>query len=187
MFGHISRYINQRKIKKVLAQVKKCGSDAQIVLPVVFRGGNAIEIGDGFYCGSNSRIEAWDEYQGVNYNPSIIIGNNVRINSKIHIGAINKIVIGNNVLIGSGVFITDHAHGNSTKEEVDIPPNERNLYSKGIVDIGDNVWIGENATILPAVTIGYGAVIAANAVVTKDIPARCIAAGNPAVIVKRLD
>ena len=50
--------------------------------------------------------------------------------------------------------------------------------------IGDNVWIGDKATILPGVTIGEGAIIAANAVVTKNVPAFSVAAGNPAKIIK---
>ena len=51
--------------------------------------------------------------------------------------------------------------------------------------IGDNVWIGDKATVLPGVTIGDGAVIAANAVVTKDVPAFTVVAGNPARIIKQ--
>ena len=51
--------------------------------------------------------------------------------------------------------------------------------------IGDNVWIGARATILKGVTIGDGAVIASNSVVTKDVPAKCLVGGNPAVIKKK--
>jgi acetyltransferase-like isoleucine patch superfamily enzyme len=64
-------------------------------------------------------------------------------------------------------------------------PIKRSLFSKGPVIIGDNVWIGDKATILPGVSIGNGAVIAANAVVTKDVPAYSVAAGNPARIIKQ--
>ena len=54
------------------------------------------------------------------------------------------------------------------------------------VTIEDNVWIGANATILPGVTIGTMSVVAAGAVVTKDVPAGVLVAGNPAVIKKKL-
>ena len=54
------------------------------------------------------------------------------------------------------------------------------------VVIGDNVWIGANATILPGVTIGSMSVVAAGAVVTKDVPSGVLVAGNPAVIKKEL-
>ena len=63
-------------------------------------------------------------------------------------------------------------------------PLKRPIVSKGPVRIGDNVWIGDKATILPNVSIGNGAIIAANAVVTKDVPPYSVAAGNPAKIIK---
>ena len=66
-----------------------------------------------------------------------------------------------------------------------IKPNDRDVVSKGPVVIGNNVWIGDKATILPGVTIGDGAVIAVNAVVTKDVPVYSVAAGNPARIIKK--
>ncbi|MBQ4055965.1 MAG: hypothetical protein IJD32_02545 [Bacteroidaceae bacterium] len=64
------------------------------------------------------------------------------------------------------------------------PPRLRNVTSKGTIVIKDNVWIGDKATILPNVTIGEGAVIAANSVITKDVPPYSVAAGNPAIIIK---
>jgi acetyltransferase-like isoleucine patch superfamily enzyme len=66
-------------------------------------------------------------------------------------------------------------------------PSERDLYSKGSVTIEDNVWIGDKVTILPNVRIGEGSVIGANSVVTKDIPPFCVAAGNPAKIIRKLN
>lgn len=62
---------------------------------------------------------------------------------------------------------------------------QRKLCSKGVITIGDNVWVGENAMILGGVTIGDGAIIAANAVVTKDVPCATIVAGIPAQIIKQ--
>jgi len=54
------------------------------------------------------------------------------------------------------------------------------------IEIGDDVWVGERACIMKGVKIGDGAIIAANAVVTKNIPSYCIAAGNPSVVVKKI-
>lgn len=59
--------------------------------------------------------------------------------------------------------------------------------SKGPVIIGQNVWVGDKATILPGVTIGDGAVIGANSVVTKDVPPYSIVGGNPAKVLKQLN
>jgi acetyltransferase-like isoleucine patch superfamily enzyme len=78
------------------------------------------------------------------------------------------------------VTITDNSHGRTDADSLDVPPAHRDIVSKGPVIIGKNVWIGDKATILPGVKIGDGAVIAANAVVTKDVPAKCVVAGSPA-------
>lgn len=149
--------------------------------------GRYIKIGNDFLAMNRCRVEAWVQFGEQVFQPSIVIGNNVSMNFDCHIGAINEIRIGNNVLMGSKVFITDHAHGNGLADEISIPPNKRPLNSKGPVIIEDNVWIGEGVVVLPNVHIGYGSVIGANAVVTKDIPARSVAGGVPARVLRSLD
>ena len=72
-------------------------------------------------------------------------------------------------------------------EELDKEPIYRSLSAKGPVVIGDNVWIGENVCVLSGVTIGQGCVIAANAVVTKDMPPYSLVAGVPARVVRCLE
>ena len=119
-------------------------------------------------------------------NPELTIGDKVSIGEYSHITCTNRIVIGNGVLTGRFVLITDNSHGNLTEEEADIPPLSREIHSKGPVFIGDNVWIGDKATILPNVTIGKGSIIAANAVVTKDVPEYSVVAGVPARIIKTI-
>lgn len=158
--------------------------DVDISASALFKGQQYITIGTKCYIGPNCRIEAWDSYRASRFNPRIVLGNRTRIAGNIHIGAINTISIGEDVLIGRDVFITDHAHGDSSPEQQDIAPNDRPLFSKGPVTIGNRVWICERAIILPNVTVGDGAVIAAGAVVTHDVPPHCVAAGNPARIVK---
>ena len=108
------------------------------------------------------------------------------INQYCHIGAINSIEIGDDCLFGSRVMVLDHSHGRSIIEEKDIHPAKRDLYSKGPIKIGKRVWIGENAVILGGVTIGDGAVVAANAVVTKDVPPYTIVGGVPAKVIKEM-
>lgn len=182
-----SRYKNEKQ-KEYLRDLNLV--DAEIRYPFKLLGSKYISIGKHFYCGSDSRIEAWDNYNAIEqqvFVPQIKIGDNVRINGKCHIGAINSICIGNNVLMGSSVFITDHEHGRSDLSEIEIAPTNRELYSKGPVIIQDNVWLCENVTVLPGVTIGAGSIIACGAVVTKSIPSHCIAGGIPAKVIKTLE
>lgn len=118
--------------------------------------------------------------------PVLTIGDNVSLGEYSHITCADRIVIGDNLLTGRFVLITDNGHGSSIAEEVNIPPLKRRIFSKGPVIIGKNVWIGDKATVLPGVKIGDGAIIGANSVVTKDIPANSIAVGNPAKVVKTI-
>ena len=129
-------------------------------------------------------LTAWDKFGKQTFVPSIEIGENTRINEFNHISACNSVRIGNNVLTGRYVYISDNFHGDTVSEQLDIHPLDRPLVSKGPVIIGNNVWIGEHVCVLSGVTIGDGAIIAANAVVTHDVPAYALVGGVPARIIK---
>lgn len=118
-----------------------------------------------FFCDYGKHIEVGDNFFA-NYNCSII--------------DVAKVKIGNNVMLAPNVAIYTAGHP--------IHPVARSsMYEYGIeVTIGDNVWIGGNAVILPGVTIGDNVVIGAGSVVTKDIPANVVAAGNPCRVVKEI-
>lgn len=146
-----------------------------------------ISIGKRFSSLFNLRLEAWDRFQGDNFTPEIIIGDDVIVNSDVHIGAIEKIVIGNNVLMASRIYISDHYHGDISNKDLEIVPRLRSLYTKGPVIIEDNVWIGEGVCILPGVTIGKNCIIGANSVVTKSFPKNSVIAGVPAKLIKTLE
>lgn len=146
-----------------------------------------IEIGNGCKIGKHVQLTAWDEHNGVYFNPSIKIGNNCQFGGYNHITAINSIVIGEGVLTGKFVTITDNSHGKpGDNNDCDLSPIVRTVYSKGPVLIGDNVWIGDKATVLPNVKIGKGSIIGANSVVTKDIPPYSVVGGNPAKIIRTI-
>lgn len=151
-------------------------------------GARYISIGKKFGAGANFWLEAIDKYNGESYTPQISIGNNVSLSDFCHIAAINELIIGDNVLIGSRVHITDHYHGrydaDFTADSPCTPPILRKLHSPGSVRIGKNVWIGDGVVVLPGVEIGDGAIIGANSVVKRDVPANSVAVGIPAKIVK---
>jgi len=109
---------------------------------------------------------------------NIRVGKNVFINSGCHFQDQGGITIGDGVLIGHNVVLATLNH--------DIDPKKRGTMYPASIVLGNNVWIGSNATVLPGVKIGDGSVIGAGAVVTRDIPANVIAGGVPAIIIKQI-
>ncbi|WP_201336266.1 DapH/DapD/GlmU-related protein, partial [Lactobacillus nasalidis] len=101
----------------------------------------------------------------------------------IHVGKNVFINTGCTIQDQGGVYIGDGALIIATLNHVQDPAKRGELLPAA-VHIGKRVWLGANVTVLPGVTIGDGAIIAAGAVVTKDVPARTIAAGVPARVVK---
>lgn len=89
------------------------------------------------------------------------------------------------ITIGDDVFIGPKVNLITINHDPD-PDNRSATFGRPIV-IEDKVWIGINATILPGVRIGYGAIVGAGSVVTKDVPAMTVVAGNPAKIVKTIE
>ena len=168
---------------------KQLGRKAVICYPLErLVGENNIEIGAGTYIEAGVELTAWSSYKGQTFEPRIKIGERCTIRHGSQITAIHRIEIGDNLLTGPYILITDNAHGScSSIEELSTRPQDRQLLSKGGVFIGNNVWIGSKATILAGVHIGDGAVIAANSVVTKDVPAYSIVAGVPARTIRTID
>ena len=107
-------------------------------------------------------------------NAELIMGSG-NCNSGLQIVCADRIEIGNNTFIGRDVWIRDNNGGHYI-----IQPGYTNTAP---VKIGDYCWIGSNVVIMKGVTIGDGAVIAANSVVTTNVPAHCMASGNPANVV----
>ena len=115
---------------------------------------------------------------GATKNGSLVLGERVFINTGATIVANHSIVIGDSCLIGDlvAIFDFDH-HAMEPSSPARIAP----------VRLGANVWVGRSVTILPGVTIGDHAVIAAGSIVTGDVPARTLVAGIPARPIRTLD
>lgn len=170
----------------ISGKLKQCGKGFSVQSPCYHKGLKHIVIGDNFSSFAGLRIEAHESHLGNSYTPELTIGDNVSVNHDCHFGCVNKIYIGNNVLIASKVFITDHFHGEISKEGLELPPSQRKVISKGPVIIEENVWIGEGVAILPGVTIGANSIVGANAVVTKSFPSNSVIGGNPAKLLKTI-
>ncbi|SHM77479.1 transferase hexapeptide (six repeat-containing protein) [Xylanibacter ruminicola] len=149
-------------------------------------GQRRISIGDYTIIQSHCILGCWEKYGNQCFAPSLIIGNHCSIGEYNHITACDHITIGDGLLTGRYVYIGDNSHGGLSIEEASVPPVRRALKSKGNILIGNNVWIGDKATILGGVSIGDNVIVAANAVVTKDIPSNSVVAGVPARIVKQI-
>ena len=144
--------------------------------------------------GENSHIRA--ELVTLNYGGQIEIGDNTFVGVGSRIWSGESVKIGSNVLISHNVNIIDtdshelnhieRAEGFIKLIKEGYPIEKGSIKTKPII-IGDYVWISFNVIILKGVTIGKGSIIAAGAVVTKDIPEFCLAAGNPAIVIKKID
>lgn len=131
-----------------------------------------------FALGSNSVIESYSCIN--NAVGDVVIGNSTRIG--LHNTIIGPVTIGNHVNLAQGITITALNH-NFTDCHLRI---DQQGVSTRPVTIGDDVWIGANAVVLPGVNIGSHCVVAAGAVVNKDVPNGHLVAGVPAKIIKKI-
>lgn len=131
-----------------------------------------------FWLGRKSVIESYCCIN--NAVGDVTIGNHTRVG--IHCTVIGPVCIGNHVNLAQGITVTALNHNFAdSSSKID----EQGISTKPVV-IGDDVWIGANAVILPGVTIGRHVVVAAGAVVTKDVPDYSLVAGVPAKEIKKL-
>jgi len=165
-----------------------------IQFPRRIHGAEHISVGDDVFLGPNTLLNAITQYPRsvmtserhatapTRYQPRIEIGNHVSATAGLQLAAVEHICIEDDVMFASNVNITDALHG---FEDADIPYKYQPLFRIAPIRIGRGSWIGQNVVILPGVTIGEQCIIGANSTVTKSIPARSIAFGNPARVHKQ--
>lgn len=122
------------------------------------------------------------EYYGKSYPSEIKIGNNVSFGAYDRIASAYSVIIEDDVLFAAFVHVTDHSHG---YEDIQTPISKQDIIYKGPVVIKKGSWLAFGCHILSGVTVGEHSVVAANSVVTKDVPPYSIVAGNPARVVKQ--
>jgi maltose O-acetyltransferase len=155
--------------RKKIYEYNTCPPDPErekeLIKGILGKSGENVYIMPPFYCDYGSNIEVGENFFA-NYNCTIL--------------DVGKVTIGKNVMLAPNTAIYTAGHP--------LHPESRNSgYEYGIrVTIGDNVWIGGSVVINPGVTIGDNAVIGSGSVVTKDIPADTIAAGNPCKVLRQI-
>lgn len=172
-FCVLDREVDDRKKNAVigcakLAEAPPTDYEAQfgIIQELLGSTGKIVNILPGFHCDNGKNIHVGEDFLA-NYNVTILDI------APVHIGA--------SCMIGPNTLITTVGHPLSPKGR-----REKLAYGKPVT-IGDDVWIGGNCTILPGVTIGNNVIVAAGAVVTKDVPDNCVVAGIPAKVIKKLE
>ena len=162
----------------------RMGRGNVLLVPVVVNGKGRVRIGDKNYFGCPTAPMMGNGallIQARLPEASVVIGDGNATSNNFSIIAHDSVTIGNDCRIGDLVTIFDaDAH--------EIDPLKRNvgIGKHAPVHIGNNVWLGSRVMVLKGVTIGDNSVIAAMSVVTKSIPENCVAAGNPAKVIKKI-
>lgn len=148
-----------------------------------FSGAEGVSIGDGVSMQKEACLSLpLDNFVGV---PRIVIGNGCDIGRRLSVAAANKVVIADNVIIADNVYITDCSH---RYDMVGVPIMQQGFsQTENSVIIGRGTCLENNVVVSGNVKVGRGCVITANSVVTQDIPPYCVAAGNPARVIKAFD
>jgi acetyltransferase-like isoleucine patch superfamily enzyme len=158
------------------------GAQTVLMPPVRLSGERQIFIGDHVFIGPNSWLQT---ICGEDSAPAAIsIGSGTSIAGACVISAAENVTIEDNVLVARNVYISDHIH---RYIQAGVPVLAQGLDKIMPVLIKRGAWLGQNVVVCPGVTVGVGAVIGANSVVTQNIPAYCVAAGAPARVVKTIE
>lgn len=161
-------------------QLGSLGARARLLQTKIEGSGN-IHIGPKVYVNSRGWLACLPLTGDANCRLSI--GEGTYVGRFCHFYATSKIEIGKKVLIADKVYLSDNLHG---YKDINIPVIDQAVEQLSPVIIKDGAWLGENVCVVGA-SVGLNSVVGANSVVTRDIPDYCVAAGAPAIIIKRFD
>jgi len=157
------------------------GERSVLSLPIRLAGVEGISIGNGVFVGPDSWLQTIPE---PGYAAKLSLGDNTSIAGSVVISAVRSVTLGRAVLLAKNVYISDHIHAYHQDE---VPIKDQGVDRVAPVHIGDGAWLGQGVVVVPGVTIGPGSVVGANSVVTSSVPARSLAVGAPARVVRVLD
>ncbi len=164
-----------------VSRMSSFGTGSYFEIPVCsMMGLGKISIGNNTYLCRNARLDVYSADRADV--TGIRIGNNCYIGYNFSVLCGLEVVIEDSVLIASDVTIIGSNHGINPESEDEYMHQELDL---GRIVIGEGTWIGEKVMILPDVSIGKKCVLGSGSVITKSVPDYCIAAGNPAKVIKK--
>jgi acetyltransferase-like isoleucine patch superfamily enzyme len=155
------------------------GGKTVLMYPIRLSGEERIAIGDHVFIGPGSWLQTLPD--GENTSIAVSIGKGTSVAGACVISAVRSVKLEENVLLARNVYISDHMHKYTDTE---IPVIAQGVDNIKPVLVKRGAWLGQNVVICPGVTIGTGAIIGANSVVTRDIPDYSVAAGAPARVLK---
>jgi acetyltransferase-like isoleucine patch superfamily enzyme len=176
--GFLQRLGNAKRLSYGVFKARICGAESFGPHPDM-RGVICFNIRGRAVFGSNFVADGHADAVSVKVDrgATLLVGNGVAMNSGVSIEVWHEVRIGNNVMMAPQVSIIDDNRHEAEPGSI--------LYKRPVI-IGNNVWLNRNVSVMPGVSIGDGAVIAANSVVSKDIPANSLAAGTPAQVIREL-
>lgn len=182
MLTLLAGLLNRMYVLSIRGRFAAFGKKTVVEYPAKLVHPELVKIGAGVLICEYAWLNAKDDQR--NGRPTLTIGEGTYIGRFCHINAWHDVTIGRNVLIADRVFISDADHN---YEDIRTPVLLQGDRFKGRVVLGDGCWLGIGVVVMPGVTIGRNAVIAANAVVKSDVPDYAVAGGIPARVLKRLD
>lgn len=194
--GILIHEVNHKIARETLPQFGNTPKNLRIDLPRRIVNSKYMFLGDDISLGPGCLLIAITHYPTVSmqhpekprvkqaFNPKITIGHRVTATGGLQVAAYREITIEDDVVLASNINITDGLHGYENANE---PYKYQPIFRIAPIIIKRGCWIGQNVVILPGVTIGEFTIIGANSVVTKSIPAQCIAVGSPAKVIKQWD
>jgi acetyltransferase-like isoleucine patch superfamily enzyme len=157
------------------------GKNTVLMYPIRLNGEERIAIGDQVFIGSGSWLQTLPDRE--NEAVAVSIGKGTSFAGACVISAVRSVTLEENVLLARNVYISDHIHKYT---DTGVPVIAQGMDKILPVLIKRGAWLGQNVVVCPGVTIGVGAVVGANSVVTKSIPDYCVAAGAPARVLKTI-
>lgn len=194
--GALGVFLRSKLYPKILGSV---GAGSVFGTNIVFRHPKKIHLGNNVIIDDNTLIDAKGaSNDGIKMGDDVFVGRNsilsckdgnIELDDRANIGFNCYIFSSNNVKVGKDVLVAGFTYivggGNYSLEKLDIPINQQYTFEgKGGVIINDNVWIAAHVVILDGVNVGSGSVLAAGAVISKDVPEMSIVGGVPGKVLK---